>query len=204
MGRGESLSINATVLRTTLSQKGQYLVAARFSCLLPANDVRLGKLLRMLITKDGAADRPELTHLFQELNLIVSDVDEFRGMLAQIITVSYTLLSFNAYELNQSVGLLIEGPNDLPPFSLRARAAEVQQARSGKADWTGLYRLTLALEHPMAALRQLIDALPRRFSVASGTSPVVGSMTPDAIGHSTVSNVPSAIELNCRRRGRRW
>jgi len=180
--RGKSLLINATILRKTRLENGQYLVATRFSCLIPENEAKLVKLLRMLITKDATADRSEPTSLFMSLNLIVSDFDEFRSMLAQMVTGTYTLLSFNAYELDQSVGLLVEGPDDLPPFSLRGRVTEVQQARSGEADWTGLYQLTLALEHPKAALRQLVDALPRRFSVASEASPVVGSSNAADIG----------------------
>lgn len=157
--RGEHIAIEATILRSRPLQNGQCLVAARFASLSPLSEARLEKLLNLLKASEHAEADGESSVLFQELDVIVNDVDEFRSILTQIAAGRYAATVFETYETNQSISLSIEGPRDLPAVRLRARVVEVHPSHSKEFEWADLYRLTLEFEHPRESLRLIADYL---------------------------------------------
>lgn len=157
--KGEYLLIEATVLRTKLIQNGQYLVAVRFSSLLPESELRLQKLLAVLGKSGSFGNSDEPYGLFDELDVNVSDVDELRHILTQIATGRYTLSAFKAYESNQSIVLSIEGPKYLPALRLRARVVQVQQPPTKEKNAINVYSVALEFEHARESLGPLVDYL---------------------------------------------
>ena len=156
---GEYISVEATVMRAEGLPNGQYLTAVRFSSLCPACELKLEKLLAMLRTSDITADSEESTDLFHEIDLIASDIDEWRNIMAQIAVGRYILLSNGAYEPDESICLSIEGPDNIPTLHLRARIVSVQNLTGNMSNWQNVCILILEFEHQREALGSVVDHL---------------------------------------------
>lgn len=157
--RGQHISINSNVLRNTPLENGHYLVAVRFASFTYESQLRFEKLLKMLSAGDQAAKNDESPGLFQELKIIVNDIEGFRQILEQIAAGRYVLQKFDSYEKNQSIVISVEGPDDLPEIRLRARVVDVKREHSNAFDWSNLHLVTLEFEHPKELLGRLVDQL---------------------------------------------
>lgn len=193
---GEYISVEATVMRAEGLPNGQYLTAIRFSSLCPASELRLQKLLAMLRSSGITVDSEEPTNLFHEINLIVSEIDEWRDIMAQIAAGCYTLLSIGAYELDESICLSIEGPDNFPSLRLRARIVAVQNFTGSMSNWQNVRILMLELEHPREALVPLVDHLLGFSRKKSKTSRNVMSSSAGSSGRPVASDTHCAIELD--------
>ena len=194
--QGEHLLIEATVLRTKLIQNGQYLVAVRFSSLLPENELRLEKLLAVLGKSDAYGNSDEPNGLFDELDVIVSDVDELRQILTQIATGRYTLPAFKAYASNQSIVLSIEGPKYLPAIRLRARVVQVQQPPTKETNAINVCSVALEFEHARESLGPLVDYLLGILDKRSEASYTTRSSRAGSTWRSAATNTRCAIEID--------
>ncbi|EXJ16244.1 PilZ domain-containing protein [Imhoffiella purpurea] len=162
---GERIIIDARMLRAKPIDNDRYQVAVRFVSLSPRSQSRLVKLLRML--RDGHRSTQQASgtsDLVRELEVVVNEPDELRGMLEQIATGHHTLTVFDAYEPNQSISLSIVGARDLPGIRLRARVVHAQKSNAKGFEWANLYTLLLDFEHPKKSLRAcarlLLDQMP--------------------------------------------
>jgi hypothetical protein len=167
--RGQLISINSNILRTQRLPNGHSLVAVRFASLAYESQLRFERLLKMLSAGDQAANSNEAPDLFQELKIIVNDVEEFRQILEQIADGQYILQKFDAYEKNQSIVISVEGPDELPEIRLRARVVDVKKAHDKVFDWSNLHFVTLEFEHPRESIARLVNHLFELLPKACGT-----------------------------------
>lgn len=194
---GNHIPISTSILRIDQPQSDQHLVAVRFSSLLPQDELRLRKLLTMLGDGSSTADGGDSNDLFHEIDLSVCDANEFLHTLSQIATGCYTLFVSGPYKLGQSVGLSIEGPNDLPALRLRARVVKVEQLGSDISAWTGAHSLTLKFEHPSASIESLVNSYLGGY-LAKGRGTRRNASLPNVgnIKRFIATNVRCAIEVD--------
>ncbi|MGQ9658970.1 MAG: PilZ domain-containing protein [Thermochromatium sp.] len=158
---GKSIRAQAQVLRIRPHDGGGYLVALRFVSLSPRSQSRLERLLKLLYaaeSKDGTQP------LFRELEVMVSNTDELRETLLQILEGRYTVTVFEAYQVGQSISLSITGTFDLPSIRLRARVSDVRKSEAKGFDWAELYTLSLEFEHPRSTISAFVDLVLNRLS----------------------------------------
>lgn len=166
--KGKSIHAQAQVLRRQPIDDKDWLIALRFTSLSPRSQSRLERLLEMLLrhdTKAAGADVP----LFRELEVVVSDAEELRQILLQLLEGRYTATVFESYQVGQSIRLTITPNLDLPDLHLRARVVGVEKLDLKGYDWTELYNLSLVLEHPKQTIRDFVDLVMRQLA-ESGVS----------------------------------
>jgi hypothetical protein len=162
--RGKSIRAQAQLLRVRPLDEGGYLAALRFISLSPRSQSRLERLLRMLHPSDSTTAADGKNALFRELEVTVSDTEELRQKLLQILEGRYTVTVFEAYQIGQSISLSITGTFDLPSIRLRARVSDVRQSEVKGFDWAELYTLSLEFEHPSSTIRTFVDLVLNRLS----------------------------------------
>lgn len=162
--RGKSIRAQARLLRERPVSEGGYLVALRFISLSPRSQSRLERLLRMLYPSDSTTGADGKSALFRELEVTVSDTEELRQKLLQILEGHYTVTVFEAYQVGQSISLSITGTFELPSIRLRARVSEVRKSEVKGFDWAELYTLSLEFEHPRSTIRAFVDQVLNRLA----------------------------------------
>lgn len=162
--RGKSIRAQAQLLRARPHDAGGYLAALRFISLSPRSQSRLERLLRMLYPSDSRTGADGRNALFRELEVTVSDTEELRRKLLQILEGCYTVTVFEAYQVGQSISLAITGTFDLPSIRLRARVSGVRRSEVKGFDWAELYTLSLEFEHPRSTIRAFVDLVLDRLS----------------------------------------
>lgn len=161
---GKTIRALCQMLRERPLSEGGYLVALRFISLSPRGQSRLERLLKMLHPSDTTAGEDGKLALFRELEVTVSDTDELREKLLQILEGRYTVTVFETYQVGQSISLSIRGTFDLPSIRLRARVSDVRKSEVKGFDWAELYTLSLAFEHPSSTIRTFVDLVLNRLS----------------------------------------
>jgi len=174
--RGKSIHAQAKLLRVRPDAAGGYLAAVRFTSLSPRSQSRLERLLKMLYSADTKGDAAGKNALFRELEVTVSDAEELRQTLLQILEGRYTVTVFEPYEVGQSISLSITGTFDLPDIRLRAQISGVQKSRVEGFNWADLYTLSLEFEHPGDAIRALIAQILSRLSDSEDQSSIFSSL----------------------------
>mgnify|MGYP001806088530 CR=1 FL=1 len=162
--RGKSIRAQAKLLRERSLREGGYLLALRFISLSPRSQNRLERLLKMLYPPDSTTGGGDSNALFRELEVTVSDTEELRQKLLQILDGCYTVTVFEAYQVGQSISLSITGTFDLPNIRLRARVSDVRKSEVKGFDWAELYTLSLEFEHPSNTIRTFVDLVLNRLS----------------------------------------
>lgn len=161
--RGKSIRAQAQLLRAR-PHEGGYLAAVRFISLSPRSQSRLERLLKMLHASDSTTGAGGKNALFRELEVTVSDTEELRQKLLQILEGRYTVTVFESYQVGQSISLSITGTFDLPSIRLRARVSDVRKSEVKGFDWAELYTLSLQFEHPSNTIRAFVDLVLNRLS----------------------------------------
>lgn len=156
--RGKNIRALAKLLRESPLPEGGSLLALRFISLSPRSQSRLERLLQMLQPPDADSA------LFRELEVTVTDVEELRQILTQVLEGRYKVTVFDAYQVDQSIRLSITGTLDLPTIRLRARVRAVEQSEVKECDWATLYTLSLEFEHPGKTIRTFIDQVLKHLS----------------------------------------
>ncbi|MBK1718282.1 PilZ domain-containing protein [Thiocystis violacea] len=156
---GQSFSIEAEVVRRERLDDGRHRVAVRFSSLSQRSEFRLEKLLDLLAEREERQTACHSTPTMERLELIFDDEAEMREKLAQIADGHLFVTVFGAYEIDQSILLVIGGTKDFPGFHLRARVNAQAVERAPRNGWIHLVRLDLKFEHPREELRHLADML---------------------------------------------
>ena len=162
--RGKSIRAQARLLRARPHDEGGYLAALRFVSLSPRSQSRLERLLKMLYPSDSTTGVDGKNALFRELEVTVSDTEELRQKLLQILEGRYTVTVFESYQVGQSISLSITGTFDLPSIRLRARVSDVRKSEVKGFDWAELYTLSLQFEHPSNTIRTFVDLVLNRLS----------------------------------------
>lgn len=186
--QGEKITADAQLVRVKRLQNGSYLIAVRFYSLSPRSHARLERLLKMLNGNQSASIAEESGGLVRDLEITVVDTNELRRMLAQIATGEYKVTVSSGYEENQSIRLSIAGTRGLPVIRLRARVISAQKIHSNYFDWTDLYTLKLAFEHPKESIRTFVDlllnSLPEtRYGTSSQLSDLTEPFRPTAFAN---------------------
>jgi len=149
----------------------------------------------MLKAKDRSSGGQDVPTLTRELEVTVSDEEDLRKMLAEILTGRQTVTVFDAYEPDQSISLSIVGTKDLPGIRLRARVIEVQKSHSKEFGWANLYTLTLEFEHPRKEIRSFVKLLLGQMNDASRRSELDQSEVPDWIRNRAAwSAAPEGVD----------
>jgi hypothetical protein len=169
--RGKSIRVLAQPLRERPLDGGGYLVALRFISLSPRSQNRLERLLKMLYPQHSKTAGAGNASLFRELEVTVSDAEELRQTLLQILAGRYSVTVFDAYQVGQSISLSITGAVELPSIRLRARVLEVEASKAKGYDWADLHTLLLEFEHPTKTIHAFVDqVLKELFDGASDSS----------------------------------
>ena len=156
---GKSFTAEAQVVRQEILKDGRRHFAARFTCLSQRSEHRLEKLLDMLSERDLEAMAECSVPTVECLELIFDDKDEMHEQFAQIADGRLSVTVFGAYELDQSILLVIGSTKDFPGLHLRARVNAQMVQRSPSCEWTNLVRLDLRFEHPPEELEHFVSLL---------------------------------------------
>lgn len=176
--KGEQFIVRADVVRVEPLGDGRALVAARFSSLSTVDQQRLEKLLRML---DGANRKPdaEADELVPSLEVLFNDPEDMSNKLAEIAGGRLSITAFRAYQVHQSIRLVLGGVAQLPVLRLRARVAGVTALAPETApDWE-VYQLDLVFEHPDEELKRIAESFIRRLSQIEPSSTAEWSFSAD-------------------------
>lgn len=173
--KGERFSARAEVLRTEELDDGRAMVAARFSSISTADQRRLEKLLQML-QGSGEEETGRAVRLVPILEVLFSDADEIRSKLAELSQGRLSVTVFEAYEVNQSIRMILGGlAADRPALRLRARVTQIENLTSETASGWPMFNLQLRFEHPehelQAAASSLLAGLPREARRPRGEAP---------------------------------
>lgn len=153
---GESISAYAEVLRTQSIDDGRILVASRFASLSPRSELRLERLLGMLMARQSGADTGD-TRCAERLEIVFGDTADMQETLSEIRKGELWVTSFSSYAEDQSIQLALGGTADLPSLTLRARVFHRESVREDKAVWANLHLVGLRFEHSSRQLQVLID-----------------------------------------------
>lgn len=111
-------------------------------------------------TKDGSESEDPLAEMLEMRYL---DRREMLAALEQIRLGAVETTAFEPYRVNERLRFHLVGFSDLPSLQLRARVLW-QKAfnQSGAAQNSGLFRVALALDHPMEDLKRVTAPLIER------------------------------------------
>lgn len=195
---GQSITTEALLLRSTHLADGRVLLAARFTSLSPQDHKRLERLLRLLVRGAGGG-RFGPAELVRTLVVNANDSRELRQMLNEIATGRHRVTVFESYAVGQSIAFSLAGTQETEEISLRARVVEVRNSAITGAEWAHLHDITVEFEHPLDAIRALIQHT-KTFVPGDGqnleTAPDTPATAPPTsrAGSAQASGQPCAIE----------
>lgn len=160
-GRGRTIRIEATVLRSSLFE-GHQEFGLRFDSLDPDDEDRLQQVLKLLMSEPDHEHRRSEVRLVQRLEVEYGDAGEFRATLEDLSASGMMLTVPNPVEIGQS--LLVSLSSVDTPFGLNLRARVVHQALIEGLD-IDMYRVGLQFEHPTPRLRERIEAIVNELAV---------------------------------------
>ncbi|MBK1699937.1 PilZ domain-containing protein [Thiococcus pfennigii] len=176
--KGDQFVVRADIVRIEPLDDGRDLVAARFASLSAADQQRLEKLLRML---DGAnrLSGGEGVELVPTLEVLFNDPADMSSKLNEIAAGRLSLTVFKAYQVHQSIRLVLAGIARLPAVRLRARVAGVRPLAPETApDWD-VYEVELSFEHPAEELQRIVASFIERLSRIESSSTTDWSFSAD-------------------------
>lgn len=150
---GETIEIEAILLRQKALDNGRHLCAMRFSRLSLLNQTRLEKLLGLMQARGSGDSASEELDLVPTLEIRIQTTDEWRSALSDIAAGRLSLTTSAYYAPGQSLGIQF---NDVPiraRLRLRARVMAGESIPTHGLETADPYLLTLEFEHPLAALR---------------------------------------------------
>jgi hypothetical protein len=158
------------VVRRETRQDGSIAVAVRFSKMLRADQTRLDKLLHLMDQNENETAADDAMPIVETLELDFADEQELHDRLLQIANGRLSLIVYRAYQVEQSIELLLNGTKMNPAIQLRARVIGQETLF---CPWTeqNFIKMELQLEHPGEDLRRI--ARRQR----SGTRQTVESMS---------------------------
>ena len=156
---GQSFNAEAKVVRREMLPNGCDRFAARFTSLCQRSERRLEKLLEILAEHDQEAASDGSMPTMERLEIIFGDEDEMHEKLAQIADGKLSVIVFGAYEVDQTILLMIGSTRDFPGLRLRARVHAQTTQQSKSCEWASLVRLDLRFEHPLEELEQFVNLL---------------------------------------------
>lgn len=145
---GETIQIEATVLRQKPVEGGRYLLAMRFSRLSLLHQTRLEKLLSLMQAQDPNSEEHDASILVDTLEIQINTLDEWRWALGDIAKGLLRINVKKVYTRGQSLAVQFNGIPSRARLRLRARVMD-----SKSVPMHDLYLLTLEFEHPLDALR---------------------------------------------------
>ena len=158
---GQSFAIEADIVRRELLEDGGHRIAVRFVCMDQQSEARLEHLLALLAEREEHQSSACSTPTMERLELIFDDEHEMREQLSQIADGHLYVTVFGAYEIDQSILLVVGCTRDFPGLHLRARVKSQALQKSLKDGWIDLVKLDLTFEHPREELRRLAGVLSR-------------------------------------------
>jgi hypothetical protein len=150
---GETIQIEAMLLRQRALDDGRHLIAVRFSRLSLLNQARLEKLLGLMQARDPEGKSLNVQALVATLEILIQTLDEWRWALADIAKGLLRINTTTAHAPGQSLGIQFNGVPTRARLRLRARVLASEAMPMRGVETAPLYLLTLEFEHPLAVLR---------------------------------------------------
>ncbi|BCU08066.1 PilZ domain-containing protein [Allochromatium tepidum] len=145
---GETIQIEAALLRQKALEDGRYLLALRFMRLSLLHQTRLEKLLSLMQAQDSNTEEQEASRLVDTLEIQIQTLDEWRWALGDIAKGLLRINATKLYARGQSLAIQFNGIPSRARLRLRSRVMD-----SKSVPMHDLYLLTLEFEHPLDALR---------------------------------------------------
>ena len=149
---GKNINIVASIVRTWKSE-GFYNTAIRFSEIYQKDELRLDKLLKLLLNEDDDNLRQD-TRFAQRLDVSYWDPDELKATLKDISMGGMMITMQEPVELDKSIQLQLEGTDEGYSLTLRARVVRLE---SVEVSGYKLYQVALKFEHPTEELRSMVN-----------------------------------------------
>ncbi|EXJ15232.1 PilZ domain-containing protein [Imhoffiella purpurea] len=157
----QTFSAEADMMRCEQLADGRFAVAVRFYCIASNDQMRLTRLLKLLISKEDRTGPDSTIPIAETLDLTVTDDDEMRERLQQIGSGRLSLTVFGAYALDQSLSLNLSGSQRYPDLYLRARVTGQEIISIPFTNQPELVKLELSFEHPEEDLHKIAGLLNR-------------------------------------------
>jgi len=149
---GKNINIVASIVRTWKSEEF-YNTAIRFSEIYQKDELRLDKLLKLLLNEDDDNLRQD-TRFAQRLDVSYWDPDELKATLKDISMGGMMITMPEPVELDKSIQLQLEGTDEGYSLTLRARVVRLE---SVEVSGYKLYQVALKFEHPTEELRSMVN-----------------------------------------------
>jgi len=161
--KGNQFSANAEVVRKESLDDQYDLVAARFSSLTTADQRRLEKLLQML-QDAGPETAEEQAPMVPILEVLIGDTGEMQDKLGELAEGQLRVTVFEAYQVNQSIRLILGEIAGHPALRLRARVSEVEPLVDREDSAWSVFEVRLQFEHPIHELRAAAASLLKQLA----------------------------------------
>jgi len=148
------IHIQASIVRVW-SDGTLYNTAIRFSRLSQKSESKLNKLLELLLNEEDGQLRKH-TRFAQRIDISYWDDEELKATLEDISKGGMMITMPDPVELNNSIKVQLDGPNDAYNLSLRARV--VRQETIIMSDFE-MYQVAVEFEHPTKELRSMVQGL---------------------------------------------
>ena len=149
---GKNINIVASIVRTWKSEEF-YNTAIRFSEIYQKDELRLDKLLKLLLN-EGDDNLRQDTRFAQRLDVSYWDPDELKATLKDISMGGMMITMPEPVELDKSIQLQLEGTDEGYSLTLRARVVRLE---SVEVSGYKLYQVALKFEHPTEELRSMVN-----------------------------------------------
>jgi c-di-GMP-binding flagellar brake protein YcgR len=159
-GRTERIAIVATVLRS-FAIDGEREYGLRFDSLSPSDELRLQRILSILMSDPQTSGRRSEARLVQRLEIEYGDAGELRATLEDISASGLMLTVPEPLTIDQSLLISLSCADANCGLDLRGRV--VHQTAIEAGDYTA-YRVGLRLEHPTPELRTQVTEMLRQLA----------------------------------------
>lgn len=154
-GRTERIAIVATVLRS-IAIDGEREYGLRFDSLSPSDELRLQRILSILMSDPQTTGRRSEARLVQRLEIEYGDAGELRATLEDISASGLMLTVPEPLTIDQSLLISLSCADANCSLDLRGRVVHQTAVEAG--DYTA-YRVGLRLEHPTPELRTQVTEM---------------------------------------------
>jgi len=176
-GRTERIAIVATVLRL-VAIDGEREYGLRFDSLSPSDELRLQRILSILMSDPQTSGRRSEARLVQRLEIEYGDAGELRATLEDISASGLMLTVPEPLTIDQS--LLVSLSRADAHCSLDLRGRVVHQTAVEAGDYA-TYRVGLRFEHPTRELRARVTEMLRQLATLPPSAHFGGVTPVDAI-----------------------
>jgi len=149
-----NIHIQAKIVRSW-KDEDMYNTAIRFTNISQKNEQKLNNLLGLLLNEDDKVKCKGIPFA-QCIDVSYWDGEELKATLEDISKGGMKIMLPEPVELNKSIKVQLDGPDDIYNLSLRARVIRRDKIKIAK---TEMYHIALQFEHPTKELHSMIGGV---------------------------------------------